>query len=169
MIGTGLILHSLLYGGILSLLLGAVILGSMSYNAELWLNDYPPDVRAKYGPPSPRTKQQRKWVSIPFLIILVGTLAAAALTLETATGTPPTFLTLFLTIFLVFTVFNLFDLLVIDLLVGMAIRPNFSVLPGTEGMAGYHNVGYHVVAFLKGTAGGLVFALVLAGIFLLVV
>jgi hypothetical protein len=35
-------------------------------------------------------------------------------------------------------------------------------------MAGYSNVGYHAVAFLKGTAGGLVFALVLAGIFLLV-
>ena len=90
MIGTDLILHSLLYGAILSLLLGALILGSMSYNAELWLNDYPPDVRAKYGPPSPRTKQQRKWVSIPFFILLLGTMTAAVLTLESATGAPPT-------------------------------------------------------------------------------
>ncbi len=169
MIGLELILHSLLYGGILSILLGAVILISMAYNAELWLNDYPPDIRRKYGPASERTRRQRKWVSIPFFVVILATLAAAALTLQAATGSKPGFPALFVTLFLAFSVFNLFDLLVIDLFLGMVVRPRFMLLPGTEGMAGYTDVTYHAVAFLKGLAGGAVLALVLSGIFLLVV
>jgi hypothetical protein len=59
-------------------------------------------------------------------------------------------------------VFNLFDLLVIDFLVFNIITPKVIVLPGTEGMAGYHNYRFHWIGFWKGTVMLLVVSLVIA-------
>jgi hypothetical protein len=81
-------------------------------------------------------------------------------TLESRTAIQPTFPALFFTLYLVFLTFNLFDLLVIDLLVGMVLQPAFMVLPGTQGMPAYRDAGFHLIAFLKGALGGLLIAAV---------
>lgn len=164
MVNMELVWHALLFGALLSALLGALILGSMAYNAELWLNDYPPQVRERYGPASERTRRQRKWVGIPFFAILLAVSIAAGVTLESRTAIQPTFIALFLTFYLVFLTFNLFDLLVIDLLIGMVLQPAFMVLPGTQGIPAYRDVGFHLVAFLKGALGGLLVAAIPAGV-----
>ena len=37
-------------------------------NAEIWLDDYPPDIREKFGPISQKAKRRKGIVSIFFLL-----------------------------------------------------------------------------------------------------
>lgn len=46
--------------------------------------------------------------------------------------------------------FNVFDLIVLDWLIVVAWRPALVVLPGTEGMPDYRDLGFHLRAFTKG-------------------
>lgn len=156
--------HSLIYGGILSGLMFLFIIGSMLYNPELWLNDYPPDVRQKYGPVSQQTLKTRKWFGIVMILIMAGVILAAALTVPTASGDKAPFLTTLRSTYIVFLIGSLMDLLVIDLLLGMVIRPKFMILKGTEGAAGYKDVKFHFNAFLRGAFSGAVLCLILTAI-----
>lgn len=156
--------HSLMYGGILAGLMFVFIVGSMIYNVELWLNDYPPDVRKMYGQPSEKTVRQRKYYGIALLSIMVIVLLAAGLQVPVETVDDPAFPVTFRSVFVVFLIGSLMDLLVIDLLLGMVIRPKFMILPGTEGAAGYRNVKFHFNAFLRGAISGAVLSLLIAAV-----
>ncbi|HWR64492.1 MAG TPA: hypothetical protein VN364_00090 [Bellilinea sp.] len=156
--------HSLIYGGILSALMFLFIIGSMLYNPELWLNDYPPDVRQKYGPVSEQTLKTRKWFGIVMILIMAGVILATALTVPTVSGDKAPFLTTLRSAYIVFLIGSLMDLLVIDLLLGMVIRPKFMILKGTEGAAGYKDVKFHFNAFLRSAFSGAVLCLILTAI-----
>lgn len=138
-------------GAILSALLAAVILGSLRLNAEMWLGDYPPDIRRAFGAMSAVARRQRLVTGTLFLAVLVAVpaLGLARLAADTDLGfARPFFFTL-----VVLTVFNLLDLLVIDWLLMVRLKPRWIVLPGTEGLAGYDDYGFHFRAFLIGVAG----------------
>jgi hypothetical protein len=61
------------------------------------------------------------------------------------------FLGIFLSAFGVPFLFNVVDWLILDWLIFCTFTPRFSVLPGTEGMAGYKNYAMHFRGFLIGT------------------
>ena len=159
-----LIQHSLLYGAILSALLSALFLAAARLNPKIMLRGYPPDIKAKYGPGSEKTSQQRKPMAILLFIILFGTLILSIVRLSAVSGEPLTFTTVFLSTFIVLLTFNLVDLVIIDWLVFVTLQPQFIVLPGTEGMAGYKDYGFHFKAFLRGAALCFIASLVIAGI-----
>lgn len=46
--------------------------------------------------------------------------------------------------------FNLFDALVLDYLILTWMQPRFAILPGTEGLVGYQDLGLQARAFLRG-------------------
>ncbi len=157
--------HSFTFGGILAGLMFVFIVGSMLYNPELWLNDYPVDIRRMYGPPSEKTIRQRKWYGVALLAIMVGVLLVDALTVPTATAPDESpFMVTFRSVFIVFLMGSLMDLLIIDLFLGMVIRPKFMILRGTEGAAGYRDVKFHFNAFLRGTVSGAVLSLVVTAV-----
>ena len=158
--------HSLLYGAILSALSTVVILGSLRWNPEIWLNDYPPDVRAKYGPMSEKSRQQRRAVSLAYFLALLALLVISILQVGRAAG-GFSFPAVFLHTFIMLMVFNLVDLLLIDWLALMVLRPSWAVLPGTKGMAGYSDYTLPLRGFLKGTLGIFIGSLVIAGITML--
>ena len=56
---------------------------------------------------------------------------------------------------MVLTVVNLVDLLVIDWLISIRFRPRKLILPGTEGLAGYDDLRFHVRGFVFGLVGTL--------------
>lgn len=74
------------------------------------------------------------------------------------------FLTALLHLIVLFSVFNVLDWLVLDWLIVVAIRPRFIVLPGTEGMAGYKDYGFHFRGFLIGMLITLVTSAAVAGV-----
>lgn len=154
------------YGMLLSLLLVALMLVSVLVNPEIWVNDYPPEIRSRYGPVSERTRGQRRVFAILFMLVLAGVVALFLQRLYQAERL--TFGYVFLGTWTVLMVFNLFDLLVLDWLIFVRIRPAFIVLPGTEGMSAYGDTGFHFRGFLIGSVMTFAVSLLIAGITVLV-
>ena len=158
-----IIRHALAYGGLLSGISCALLLGILWVNPEILLNDYPPDIQAKHGPMSERSKRQRAPVAIFFGAVVLAVVAGSFLKIRSETGGHIPFLTAFIHLFVMFSLFNLADLLILDWPL-VATRPNFLVLPGTEGLAGYKDYGFHFRGFLIGTALIFVTSVLLAGL-----
>ena len=143
-------------GALLSSLLVAVIMVSLRYNAEMWLRDYPPAIQERFGPMSPAAKRQGRVVAIPLFAILLGGPALSTWRLRRRVGGELAFASAFTHAYALMALFNLVDLLIVDYLLLVRLRPSFAVLPGTAGMAAYDDVGFHVKGFGKGMAFGLV-------------
>jgi hypothetical protein len=146
-----LIQRSLFNGMILSLVLGVIVLGSMKYNARLWLHDYPKPIRDKVPPLSPAEKRDRVVVVVLLLGVLFGGIILTILQLRNYPVGVLTFATAYLSIFLMLAVFNLFDALVLDLLIITLLTPRFVILPGAEGMEYlFRDYNKQLADFLKG-------------------
>jgi len=159
-----LISLALPYGLALSLLIALVMSLSLAIAPDMWLSDYPPDIREKYGPMSDRAKRFRPMIGVLFFGAVLLIMAASNLRLQALPGTAPRFTDYLLSNLVTLMVFNLFDLLIVDWLLFVTIQPSVIVLPGTEGMAGYKNYRFHFRAFLIGTVGSAVAAGILAAI-----
>ena len=156
-----IITRALVNGAWLSLVLTVIMLISGLIALDMWVGDYPPDVKQKYGPMSPRAARARPFVAVAVFgaVLLIPILGLFAL--RTELGSVPFLAALVFGAVAVF-VFNLYDLLILDWLLFCTIQPRAMVLPGTEGMAGYRDYRFHFIGFLKGlgfcAAGGLVIA-----------
>jgi hypothetical protein len=149
-------------GSILSGLIGTLVLAAMFYNAEIFHDDYPPDIQEKAAPMSLQAKRQRRIVALILFLLLLGMPTYSNLKLKRQNHGQLPFLVAWLNAYAVSAIFNLFDLLVIDYLVVIGLHPEFVVLPGTEGMASYHDFFFPFVGFLKGLGFGLVPSLLIA-------
>lgn len=143
--------HALLYGVVLSAILCVLLLGVLWVNPEILLNDYPPDIRRKHGPMSDRSKRQRVVAAMVIGAIALGIVAASLSGVRASNGGRIPFLTAFVHLLVMLSVFNVVDLLLLDWPL-VAIGPRFVVLPGTEGSAGYKDYGFHFRGFLIGAA-----------------
>ncbi len=159
--------HSLLYGALLGMLTCALFLVGAYLSPEVMLQGYPPDVKAKYGPMSAKARRHQKWLGIPVAIVLIGTLILAITQLPRVTG-GLTFTAVFLCSTLMLLTLNVIDLVINDWLIFVTLQPRFVVLPGTEGMAGYRDYGFHFRQFLKGAFGSVAAGLVIAAIVMLI-
>lgn len=159
--------NGLLYGFLLSFLLCLTMLVCFYINPEIWVGDYPPDIKARYTPVRSDTQHHKRLAALAFIIVLVGVLALSIQQLNHLIGSL-TFWSVFLSSFTTLLVFNIFDLLVLDWLLFNTLQPKMIILPGTEGMAGYKDYAFHFYGFLKGLVFCLVGALICAGITLLV-
>lgn len=149
----GLVIReSFTIGMILSTVVTIMIVVSLMINKEMWLQDYPPDVKAKWGPISKKAKRQHFVFAISFFGVLIGAMAYDVIRLELVLGTPPSFLAIFTSIVIVFVLFNLIDAVIIDWLILLVVWPGLGVLPGTEGMAGYKDARRWTLNLLKGFA-----------------
>jgi hypothetical protein len=125
-----------LYGLPLSISLSVLILVMLVRNPRLLLHSYPKDVRAAVPPKSPVERCESSYWAAMFLVLAISFPFAAALASKTSDRT---FLETFLIAFGVTFLFNLVDWLILDWLIFCTITPEFAVVPGTAGMAGYKN------------------------------
>ncbi|MCB8944960.1 MAG: hypothetical protein H6658_14515 [Ardenticatenaceae bacterium] len=163
-----LLQHSLFYGAILSVAMSVTFLILLWINPEMWLDDYPPDIQARFGEMSEKAKRQKRIAAVPVLAFLFGTVVVAAVRWVQAHSGQVTFGDIFWSSFLIFNLFNLVDLLVLDWLIFVTIQPKIAILPGTEGAAGYKNYAFHFFASLKGVGLSLVVSGLVAGVMWLV-
>ena len=163
-----LVTHAAVFGLVLSAILFGLLLGVLRVNAEIMLNDYPPDIKARWGPMRKHTKRQRAVVAALFLITIVAIVAWSLATLPAFVARRMTFGSAFGYFATMFGIFNLLDFLVLDCAL-VYWQPRFAVLPGTEGMAGYKSYWFHFRGFLIGipsTVGAAaVFAAVVSWLF----
>ena len=138
-------------GTILSTLLSILIYGSMRVDPRMWVGDYPPDIQAAVGTvdvPLGRTMI----VGLLFLGVIVGVVLRSNAKLRRQNGGKLSFLTAFVNSALILFFFAVWDLLILDWLIFVTIQPDFVVIPGTAGLAGYDDYWFHFeVSFLGWT------------------
>lgn len=140
--------------------LGMLILFSLYFNPRLWLQDYPPEVRAQVPPLTAIERRHRAIFGILFMLAVIGGLLLVAWRLRAAHGGSLAFGAAWLHSYLVFTMFNLFDTLVVDYLVLTVLRPAWAIVPGTEALLPrYLTVSAHGKAFVRGQVMGSIFCL----------
>jgi len=154
-----LIQHGMTWGLIFGTTFCAATLLLGWVNVEMLLNDYPPDIRAKFGPMSAATRKQASQATIPLLATLSLVIILGLAQLRNSTGSL-TFIDTLLVTTVMLQVWNLIDLVVLDWFILMTLRPRFMILPGTEGLAGYCDYRFHFRKFLN----GIVLTLILGGI-----
>jgi hypothetical protein len=96
-----------------------------------------------------RSKRQRIPVAVLMGVVTLVIVTASFSTIRTNGGGKIPFRTAFVHLFVMFSVFNVVDVLLIDWPL-VAIGPRFIVLPGTEGSAGYKDYWFHFRGFLVG-------------------
>lgn len=158
------LIESLNIGMVLSAVLTVLIVISLMINKEMWLQDYPPDVKAKWGPMSAKARRQRAVFAIFFFGLMIAAMVYDVIQLERVLGAPPSFLAVFVSIVIVFSLFNLVDAVIIDWLILLVLWPGLGILPGTEGMAGYKDARLWTKNLLKGFALAPIAGLLAAGI-----
>jgi hypothetical protein len=155
-------------GGLFVMIGSIIVLGMMRFNPRLFLNegDMPPDILAAVPPKTEQEKRQALILGIPFLIAIVAVPFISTLQFRQQAGGNVPFLYLFLHSFLILMIFNLFDLFILDFLLFCTITPRFMVVPGTEGLAGYKDYGFHIRQHLRSvifmTLGALLIALIVS-------
>lgn len=163
-----LVSSALLYGLALSLLLLLIMGVSLAVAPDMWVGDYPPDIREKYGAMSERGRRYRPIIAVLFFGAIFLVVGLSNFRLHDLLPTTPRFIDYLLSNFVLLMVFNLFDLLVLDWLIFVSIQPKILILSGTEGMAGYRNYRFHFRGFLIGilfsAVGAVIFAVIAIGL-----
>jgi hypothetical protein len=154
-----LIQLGLIWGTVFGVVFSLAMLIIGRVNAEMILNDYPPDVREKFGAMSARTRKQANLATFPLLATLGLVLVLGLGQLRSILG-ELTFVNTFIVTTLIFQTWNLLDLVLLDWFLLMTLKPKFMILPGTEGMAGYNNYMFHFRKFLRGIVLTLLLSLV---------
>ena len=160
-----LLKEALLYGLGLSLVLTAIMVVSGAEALDMFVGDYPPDIREKYGPMSPRAARLRPYIAGLFFIAVLIIPLLGLYALRFQVGNIP-FASAFVFSAAALLVFNIYDLLILDWLFFCTIQPRSMVLPGTEGMPGYRDYRFHFIGFLKGLGFCIAGALVIAALWL---
>jgi hypothetical protein len=106
--------------------------------------DYPDDVLAAVPPRTPEETRKAIIYSIPWLFWSLAVPVFSAFRFATLAEMTPSFWALSLHAFLIFFSFWLVDLVVLDIIMFAGITPKFVVIPGTEGFAGYKDIGMHL-------------------------
>lgn len=155
-----------IWGTVFGVVFSIAILIMGRVNAEMILNDYPPDVRAKFGAMSERTRRQANLATLPLLATLGLVIALGLGQLRNILG-ELTFVNTFIVSTVIFQMWNLLDLVLLDWFLLMTLKPRFMILPGTEGMAGYSDYMFHFRKFLNGIVFTLILSLVVTAIAML--
>gem|GEM_PF-308757 len=156
-----------LYGLALSIVLSAVIVGTLYVNPRLLLQSYPAGIQRAAGPKTAPERRRTRIIGAFFLLLLIGIPALSTWLLERSLGGDIAFPTAFLNAFGILTVFDAVDWLIIDWLLFCTVTPKFLVIEGTEGMAEYKDYFFHFRGFAAGTALAAAASLALAAAFAL--
>lgn len=163
-LSTAVIYYGLFYGGLLSVLLSTMVMVSLWINPEMWLHDAPKEIQESHGPMSAKAKRQRTIFVIPFFAVVIGVPWWALQQLPAATGEPYTFGTIFTTLFVMFMLFNLVDLVLIDWLIVEAWRPHFLRRGRLGQLMTKRYYLFHFMGFCKGSVGLTLVSLLVAGV-----
>ncbi|OTX98840.1 nitroreductase [Bacillus thuringiensis serovar wratislaviensis] len=148
-------------GVIMSIVLSAMILGSLYYNPRLSLTEYPKDIQKVVFPKSIHEKKQTIYFNIAYNAILFGTPVVSTYILHKHEKL--LYVDAYLHTFGILMIFNVVDLFILDWLIFCWITPRFVVIPSTEGMKGYKNYKFHLRGAIVGTKFLAIVSLFLAG------
>ena len=128
------------------IVIGYLVTIMISLSPRIWgYSDYSNEIKAKVPP---QTSQEKMWsvlIGAPWTIFVVGFPIFSTYLLKVKLGGEISYWNLFLNVFVMTFVFNLFDLIVLDWLIISRITPKFVIIPGTE-VADYKDFSHHYKA-----------------------
>ncbi|MBK8033785.1 MAG: hypothetical protein IPK17_30660 [Chloroflexi bacterium] len=140
-----------------------LVVGSLAYNARLWMHDYPPVIRDLQAPLTAGEKRLQTGLAAVLLVLIVGGLFLSGQALESVSGGSISFVAVFVHLYIIFNVVNLWDAVVLDWFMILVLKPAFVFLPGSEAhMDAYTNWPMHITNYFKGVVIGAVISAVLA-------
>lgn len=155
------ILHGLFFALIAT---GYIFLVMVTVGPRVWgYQDYPKAIKQKV-PPQTKKERALAWIiGLPWFLFVSGfpVLSTYMLKIELAGEMP--FVIGFLNIFVLFLLFDISDLIILDWFIISKITPGFVIIPGTEAND-YKNLSYHYKGHVWGTIGLIVLSLLLATI-----
>ena len=137
-------------GLIYACVLSAIVTISQFFNPRLWLNDYPKEIQNMVPENTKEEKLIKGLIGIPFLIIMFAYPIYSTYALKISMGTSFTILIAFFNMLIISSIFNLFDLLILDWLIFCRINPKYLILKGTNGARAYQDYNFHLRAARKG-------------------
>jgi hypothetical protein len=152
----------LIDGAILTVIVAPIMVLALYINPRMALSDYPEDVKAAVPPRTKKEKRQGILIGLPFLLVVIAVPLYSTWLVKQQNGGVITYWMAFVTIFGVYLIPFLFDLIVLDILVFSTWTPKFLVIPGTEGMPGYKDYSLHLKAHTRGSVILIVFSALLA-------
>ncbi|WP_067474863.1 hypothetical protein [Actinomadura hibisca] len=158
--------YGVAYGLALSVAFTVAVFVGAAFSRDFLLDDYPPAIRRRYG--KPKSARGRR-VAVCFGVFVWGAcglplMIAAMVGLDGALDGGLGFPSAALCAALVFATLTVWDLVVLDWLIFAGLRPRLLALPGTEGMAEYRDLGFHLAAAAKGSPLIVVVGLVAGGV-----
>lgn len=153
-------------GAVLSLLASIWVMGALRYNPRLFLRHYPKEIREAAPPMTKAERKISKLVGLPYIALLFAIPIYSTLVFDRI-HPEADFIALAVHGFGVSMVFNILDLLVLDLLWLGALRPRWAMVPGTESVSFRFNTGDHVRGFLVGALLAVIVGLTAAALALL--
>lgn len=120
-----------------------MIVGGLLVARDALLDDYPPAIRERHGPQSPRGKRTAAVMGLLNALLFVAVPVVGVLDLHGRTEGALGFWPAFVLGGVAFLVLVLTDLLVLDWLLFCTVRPRFMVLPRTDGMPEYRDYAFH--------------------------
>ncbi|MEE1792159.1 hypothetical protein PUR28_15495 [Streptomyces sp. BE308] len=162
--------YGLGYGLVLSVLFTAAVFAGAAMSRDFLLNDYPPAIQRRYGRPKSARGHRVAMLFGVFIWAVCGLpLMIAAMTgLDGALDDGLEFLPAAVCAALVFATLTVWDLVVLDWIILAGLRPRLLLLPGTEDMADYGDLRFHLGAAVKGSPLIVVVGLLAGGIAALV-
>jgi hypothetical protein len=154
--------HLLLNGSVINGGVAATVFSSLYVNPMIWVHDAPADIREKAGPKNAKTKWQTMLFGIPFMLILFGGIVHSNLQLKRQREGNLPFKLAFWQAYGLLLYFWLFDLVIIDWLCLLTLKPKFALIPGTEGLAGNDDYAFHLRESWPALPGMIIPALIIA-------
>ena len=153
------------YGLVLSIIFTALVLVSYLVEPLVWVTDFPKEVQEQIGE-IPREVYPLGWtIFLIFLALMITLPVLMNQNIFKDLQDKATFLNLALNAFLLLNFMNLFDAVVVDILIFGVIQPGFMWIEGAEEYIKEHvTLAFHFIAFLKGQPYLLVIALIAAAI-----
>ena len=146
--------HALLLCAFMSV----VIAGSLRHDPRIWQHDAPKVLQDQLGPISEATRRRRSaWAAV----MVVGLVAMFAGLMARVDGD---FGDRMLAALITFELFNLYDAVVIDILLLLVWEPAWAYPPGMRGHPALRDPRFHLGNFVKGALGGIPFSALVAGI-----
>ncbi|AEC02989.1 hypothetical protein Spico_1791 [Parasphaerochaeta coccoides DSM 17374] len=157
MIWLNALLHGLVWSGIWVIALYV----TFRLVPHTLIHNYPKELQELADIPI-KSKRLTTCVSLLVWVVIIGYYLFAVL--WTFRHRTDGFLDIMAFSFMVFMVWNICDLTIMDWLLFCTVQPSVMVLKGTKGHPAYKDYMFHFIGFLKGTGIAAIFAFVIGGI-----
>jgi hypothetical protein len=168
---------SLVFGLLTAMAATVIVIASLMVDPRLGLKDFPPSTKRALAhrqqrvtqPASklthggdPQAEKLRYAFGIPYLLVILAGLVLSTVRLPQVAGHDLTFGLALFNAFTIFTMVYVADLVVLDLLLGMVIRPEWASAPVSETAPAPGELRFHLTGFFKNLLGGLLYSVAFA-------